>query len=181
MMMRCWQAVPAVFFAVVCYATSAGAASHGGLQASPVEVRATVPGMTASGGYLVIMNHGAVAERLIDVSAAFADRSEIHEMLNVEGVMKMRQRPQGIEIPAHQMVALEPGGLHLMFMGLKQTLNPGDAFEVMLTFESGHILTVPAEVKRPGDIGDANPHASMKHSHAHDHMKTGHDHSDHAN
>lgn len=153
------------------------AGSHGGIELSPVEVRATIPGMTASGGYLVIMNHGSVADRLVAVSTPVAAKSQIHEMMNEDGVMKMRHRSQGIEILPHQMVALKPGGLHLMFMGLNRTLNPDDEFAVTLTFESGHTATVTATVKRPGDLGAADPHAGMKHGHAHGSGEAGHDHS----
>ena len=153
------------------------AGSDGKIQLSPVEVRATVPGMTASGGYVVIMNHSHIADRLVEVSADFAKKAEIHEMLNDNGVMKMRQRAGGIEIPAHGKVALKPGGLHLMFMGLAQTLNAGDELEVTLTFESGQVITVPATVKRPGEISSDGAHGEMKHGEGHDH--SGHDHSGH--
>ena len=149
------------------------AGSDGKIHFSPVEIRATVPGMTASGGYVVIMNHGHMADRLVEVSADFAKKAEIHEMLNDNGVMKMRQRTQGIEIPAHGKVALKPGGMHLMFMGLTQTLNAGDELEVTLTFESGHVMTVPATVKRPGDILGGGTRSSMKQVEGHDHSGHG--------
>ena len=77
---------------------------------------------------------------------------------------------------------LKPGGLHLMFMGLAQTLNAGDELEVTLTLiRSGDYS--PCNVKRPGEISSDGAHGEMKHGEgAHDHSghdRSGHDHSGH--
>lgn len=141
------------------------------LTASDVEIRATVPGMTATGGYLTIQNHTGATERLVAVTAAFAARAELHTMIHENGVMKMRKLPDGIEIPAGGTVELEPGGLHLMLMGLSRTLEPGQTLEVELTFASGKTMRLPAHVKRPADIvasGDSGGHGDA-HSHSHGH------------
>ena len=44
-------------------------------------------------------------------------------------------------------MALEPGGINIMLMGLKQPLVLGDTVEVVLTFKSGEEVTVDAEVR----------------------------------
>ena len=90
--------------------------------------------------------------------------------------MKMRERDGGIEIPAGETVILKPGGLHIMFMGLRETMVPGEMREITLEFVSGHKATVPAMVLKPGDIksdGHGNGHSdensgSHKHKHSHD-------------
>ena len=138
-----------------------------GLMASDVQVRATAPGMMATGGYLTIHNHSDKAARLVGVAADFATKAEIHSMVHENGVMKMRPLPEGIEIPAGGTVKLAPGGLHLMLMGLTQILQAGQMLEVELTFASGQTLRVPAYVKRPGEISVGK-----------DEMPTGHGHSD---
>ena len=145
------------------------------LKASEVQLRATVPGMTATGGYLTIHNHAAEADRLVGVAADFAGRAEIHTMVHDNGVMKMRALPDGIEIPAGGMVELAPGGLHLMLMGLDRTLQAGQMLEVELIFASGRTLRLPAHVKRPGDIAVGDAGASGGHDHApgHTHKHSG--------
>ena len=149
------------------------AGGHAKIETSDIQLRATTPGMTVTGGYLTVHNHGQQAETLIGVTADFAAKSEIHEMIHDNGVMKMRPLKHGLEIPAGGMVTLKPGGLHLMLMGLTAPLTPGDMLEITLDFSSGHEITVPAHVKGPADItigkGDgADGHGhSQGHGHSH--------------
>lgn len=150
------------------------------LTASEVQIRATAPGMTATGGYLTIHNHSGVADRLVGVAADFAAKAEIHSMVHENGVMKMRSLPDGIEIPAGGMVELAPGGLHLMLMGLQQTLQSGQVLEVEITFASGRTLRLPAHVKRPSDIGFGDDGMSAGHGHSHSHSHN-HSHSNSGN
>ena len=156
---------------IVLVALIVGGAYAGGhfkVETSEIQLRATMPGMMATGGYLSLHNHGDSADRLTGVSAGFAKKSEIHEMTHDNGVMKMRPVKDGVEIPAGGMVTLKPGGLHLMFMGLSEPLKPGRMLEVTLEFASGHSVTVPAHVKGPADITIGNGEASHGHGHSHD-------------
>ena len=139
----------------------------GTLVISDIDIRATAPGMSATAGYLTITNHGMKADRLIAVKADFAERSMIHEMTNVDGIAKMRHLMGGVEVPAHGNVALEPGGLHLMFMGLKDTLAVGQTLSVTLVFEQAGAQKQHAMVKKPADIGgmSTDPKTKKKHSH----------------
>ena len=87
-------------------------------------------------------------------------------------VMKMREREDGIAVPAGGMAMLKPGGLHLMLMGLTETMRPGERRDVTLTFQSGYSVTVPAMVMKPGDIG--GPSHKHKHKHKHKHGAADH-------
>ena len=62
------------------------------------------------------------------------------------GMMTM-QPVESIEVPAGETVALEPGGYHVMLIGLVEDLEVGDTVEVTLEFESGETQAVTAEVK----------------------------------
>ena len=150
----------------------------GSLEIQKLQIRATAPGMKATGGYLTITNHGKADDALISASADFAGRVELHEMLMDGDVMKMRERKAGIAVPAGSTVMLKPGGLHLMLMGLKQTLQGGQKLEVELNFASGRTLRLPAHVKRPGEIsigdGESDGHGhSHDQSHNHSHSNSG--------
>ena len=161
------SALAAVFFLAAFTVGEAIAGSHSKIETSDIQLRATMPGMTATGGYLMIHNHGRKADRLIGVSADFAARSEIHEMIHDNGVMKMRPLDGGIEIPAGGMVTLKPGGMHLMLMGLAEPLEPGRMLELTLEFASGHSITVPAHVKGPADITIGTGDGANGHGHSH--------------
>jgi len=147
--------------------TEAIADSHAKIEVSDIQLRATMPGMTATGGYMTIHNHGQMPDTLIGLVANFAGKSEIHEMIHDNGVMRMRPVNGGIAIPAGGMVTLKPGGLHLMLMGLAAPLIPGQTYEITLEFGSGHSVTVPAHVKGPADITIGKDKASHGHGHSH--------------
>ena len=56
----------------------AGATSDSRLSFSPMQMRATAPGMPSSAAYLSIANHGDAADRLIAAKTVVARRWEIH-------------------------------------------------------------------------------------------------------
>ena len=55
----------------------------------------------------------------------------------------------GIEIPAGGSVTLEPGGKHLMVMGLTTDLTVGGTLDLDLVFQNAGTIKVTAEVKQP--------------------------------
>ena len=62
--------------------------------------------------------------------------------------MRMVPVPR-IEVHAGGPTELKPGGLHLMLVGLKRDLNPGDTITVRLRFETSSEITVTTEVRKP--------------------------------
>ncbi|MDD9877832.1 MAG: copper chaperone PCu(A)C [Magnetovibrio sp.] len=136
------------------------AASAGNLELTRAWARATPPRARNGAGYLTITNHGDDADRLIGASAPVAQRAELHTHLMEGGVMKMREIAGGIEIPAGATVALEPGGRHVMMMGLHKALKDGAMFPLTLVFAKGGQLTIPVHVKKtaPAKHGHGQPH-----------------------
>ncbi|MCU0274542.1 MAG: copper chaperone PCu(A)C, partial [Acidimicrobiales bacterium] len=60
----------------------------------------------------------------------------------------MTMRPvDGIDLPAGEAVALEPGGLHVMLLDLPAPLEIGQTYELTLTFEQAGEQTVTVEVR----------------------------------
>jgi len=111
-------------------------------------------------GYLEIVNSGETADRLIEVRADIP-RIEIHDIEDNDGVVKMVEMENGIEVPAGETVSLEPGGLHIMFMGLEGALVAGTEVPATLVFEqAGEVDVVFMIEERSGAV-------------------KGHDHSDH--
>ena len=112
--------------------------------------RATPGGAKIAGGYLKITNTGKSADRLVSAVSAGADRVEIHEMSMTDGVMKMRPLADGLTIKPGETVELKPGGLHMMFMDIKQPLKQGDKLRATLTFEKAGKLDVNFGVNAMG-------------------------------
>ena len=99
-----------------------------------------------TGGYLTISNLGKVQDVLINVSADFAMKSEIHEMKMEGDVMKMRSLENGLIIPAGGEIHLKPGGYHLMFIRLKQKMTAMDVHKITLTFKNSGSIIIPIPV-----------------------------------
>ena len=122
--------------------------------------RATPPGAPTAAGFLTIENPGDAADRLLGGSTEVADRVEIHEMSMANGVMTMRRLDEGLSIPPGGAVALEPGGYHLMLIGLGAPLAPGDTVPLTLTFERAGEVAVELTVEA---IGVGGAHDGMSH------------------
>ena len=91
--------------------------------------------------YMSILNEAAKDDRLVSASTRAARRSELHSTSETDdGIVRMQPLPEGIALPSRQPVALERGGLHLMLMGLKQSLAHGDEIALTLEFEEAGIL-----------------------------------------
>lgn len=115
-----------------------------------VWVPAPPGGAKVAAGYLVIENKGSQPERLLGGTFGLAGRVEVHEMTNIDGVMRMRPIEPGLDIPAGGRVVLESGGTHLMLMDLKEPLKAGDRFAGKLHFEKLGLLPVMLEVRSRG-------------------------------
>lgn len=118
--------------------------------------RPTAAGQAAGGGYLKLTNAGA-ADRLLSASSEVAASVELHTMTMDGNVMRMRQ-VEGIDVPAGQTVELKPGGLHIMFMGLKAPLKVGDKFPLKLKFEKAGEVTVTVNVEQPKAAAPEHKH-----------------------
>jgi copper(I)-binding protein len=123
--------------------------------------RASAGPVRNGAAYLTVHNAGA-ADSLIAVSGDIAERVELHTHLMEGDVMKMR-RVEAVEVPAHGMAALEPGGFHVMLIGLAQPLKEGQHFPLTLTFRDAGEVAVEVKVEAVGSMGPAGA-SSMGHS-----------------
>ena len=111
--------------------------------------RATPKGSDVGAGYMVVHNNGATPDTLTGGKADFAT-VEIHEMKKEDGVMKMTQMKNGLNIPAHGTVRLAPGGYHVMFTHLTKPLAKGEKVTATLDFEHAGPVTVDFPVQGVG-------------------------------
>ena len=87
-----------------------------------------VGGMT--GVFAKITNKTKKTITLVGGTSSFAPMVDVHQVVN--GVMS--HKPGGIKIAPGKTVTLQPGGLHVMLMGLKKTILPGTKVDLKLTF-----------------------------------------------
>ncbi len=146
----------------------AGESTTGSVKISAAWARATPNGATVGAGYMTITNSSSTPDRLVSGASDVSSRFEIHEMSMDNGVMRMRPMAQGLAIKPGDTVALEPGGNHIMFVGLKQPLMQGDHVKATLTFEKAGNVEVDFTVEgigaqtggnaMPGMSGDMKMH-----------------------
>jgi copper(I)-binding protein len=120
--------------------------------------RATLPNAPVGAGYITITNKGTADDTLVSATSPVAGVTQIHEMKMESDVMKMSELPDGLVIPAGQSVTLAPGGLHIMFMDLKEPLAEGSLVPVTLTFATAGTVEVQLVV---GSINADEPEHDM--------------------
>jgi periplasmic copper chaperone A len=107
--------------------------------------RPTPPAATVGVVYLALTNAGRTADRLIGLSSPVAHTVEIHESRTIQGMMQMRAL-EAVDCPPGAVVKIEPGGLHIMLVGLNQPLTAGMEFPLSLRFRDAGVLTVKVPV-----------------------------------
>lgn len=128
----------------------------------------------ANAGAVYLQVTSSDADRLIGASVdpSVAGTVELHETVMVDGDMSgdassgedasreesgggmdagsgamTMQQVAGIDLPAGETVALEPGGLHIMLLDLAAPLELGQEFDLTLEFENSGEQVVPIEVR----------------------------------
>jgi len=117
--------------------------------------RATAPGVEVGAAYMVIKG-GSRDDRLVGASSERAAMVHLHDVLEEDGVAKMRSTEE-VEIPAGQRVELAPKGKHLMLMGLDAPLVAGQTFTLVLRFADSAEQTVTVTV-REATAEASHPH-----------------------
>lgn len=98
--------------------------------------------------YLRLVNGGSQADYLLSGASPAAAAVEIHETKMVDGMMKMQPIPR-LEVPAGGQVALEPGGLHIMLIGMSRSLSAGESLSLRLRFERAGEMELQVPVREP--------------------------------
>jgi periplasmic copper chaperone A len=99
--------------------------------------RATVQGQMATGAFMKLTAKEG-ARRV----------TEVHEMVLVDNVMKMRALP-GLDLPAGKLVELKPGGYHVMLLDLKAPLQKDTTIPMTLVFKDAKGVESKTELKVP--------------------------------
>ena len=107
--------------------------------------RPTPPTIATGVVYFAITNRGSREDTLVAASTPMAASVEFHESRTVGGLMQMRQLAV-VKCPAHATVKIEPGGVHVMLIGLRAPLAPGTDFPLTLRFATAGELTVQVHV-----------------------------------
>lgn len=91
-------------------------------------------------GYLSVTNDGETPDRLIEVRSSYP-RTTLHQTRMQNGVARM-EHVADLEIAPGETVTLEPGGMHIMFMGID-----GRPFEIDEKVPATLVFEVAGEIE----------------------------------
>ena len=139
-------------------------------------VKAADDGMTAVFGEL--RNNTDEDINLVEAKYADAKMVELHETEgDGSGGMSMQEKEGGFTIPTGESLHFEPGGDHIMIMGLEKAIKPGEQISLDLVTADGETVEVTAVAKEySGAQEDYSPGEAE--GSGDDHSEHG-DHSDH--
>jgi copper(I)-binding protein len=100
-----------------------------------------------SAAYMTITNGTLADDTLVGVATSAAASASLHETSTDPSGMTGMHPVDGIKIPAGGTVKLEPGGYHVMLMGLTGDLTAGQTVRLTLTFSGAGAIEVSAEVR----------------------------------
>ena len=134
---------PVFMFSTVAPATAATPAE---VSISSAWVKASeysdhIGGMT--GVFGKITNKTKKTITLIGGSSSFAPMVAVHQVVN--GVMS--EKPGGLQIAPGKTVILQPGGFHVMLMGLTKKILPGTKVDIKLAFKGAKSVALNLTAK----------------------------------
>ena len=122
------------------------AVSNGVVRVSGATAR-SAPAGGVSAVFFDVENTAGAADTLVAARAEAAEQVEVHRTTTGADGMRGMEEVPGVAVPAGGAVAFEPGGLHVMLVGLRSDLAEGDTVYVDLDFARGPSLTLPAPVR----------------------------------
>ncbi|WP_310498650.1 copper chaperone PCu(A)C [Sandarakinorhabdus sp.] len=137
----------------VLLATSAAAHDYraGNIAIDHPVIRVASPVSKTGAGYLTLVNKGAAADRLLAVITTASARADLHGTIAAGNVMQMRAQAGGVPVPAGATVRFAPGGLHIMFIGLRQAMPSGSTVAATLRFEKAGDVAVSFKAESAAD------------------------------
>ena len=151
--------LPAALAAAVVLAQPAAAAD---ISVQDPFARASAGMAQVGAAFMTLKNTSAANDQLVAASSPVSATAELHNHIKDGDIIRMRQVPS-IDVPAGGTVALQPGGLHVMLIGLKQPLREGETFPLTLTFAHAGAVTVEVPVKSAGEMAPMPGMPGMQH------------------
>ncbi|MEQ8248298.1 MAG: copper chaperone PCu(A)C [Alphaproteobacteria bacterium] len=123
-----------------------GHAAVGPVSIDGAYVRESLGRAPNSGAYLTLRS--TAPDRLVAVESPAAERVELHtHMMDNDNVMRMRP-VDGIDVAPGAPTLLQPGGFHIMLLGVHAPLVAGATIPLTLTFEKAGSVSLEVPVRR---------------------------------
>ena len=133
-------------FALFLVAALAACSQPAGPEIAEPWTRATAGDASTAAVFMTIRSDSA--DRLTGASTPAAGKTDLMTMEMDGGAMTMAY-VDAIEIPAGELVSLDPSGLHVWLEDLKEPLEAGQSFPLVLEFEKAGEQRVEVTVIAP--------------------------------
>jgi copper(I)-binding protein len=159
--LRSWMRIGglAVFSAVVVtgFVVVASCGGNGDDAEATPTPNAVAGKLTINGGWVRIstndvaaayfqVKNGGLDDTLESVKASVGSAAQIHETITEGASSKMQEVTDGVDVPANGELTLDPGGYHVMIMGLTSPLSEGDSVDLTLQFKNAGAVTIKVPV-----------------------------------
>lgn len=124
-------------------------------------VRLVPPVSETTAAYFDLINKGERDRVLVRVNSNAAKHTEMHVVTGAHGVTAMKP-VEKFDVHSGKTLSFEPGGRHIMLIGLNSPLQDGETITLQLEFADGEKLDVSLTVRR--DAGGAD-HSHHHHEH----------------
>ena len=141
-------------------AESASQSDSPSLPSSELEIEDPWARPAPSGGnsamYMTLANGQDTADTLASVTLPIADRVEVHESYQKEDGTSGMRPIDTLAVAPKSRLKLEPGGRHVMLIGLSQPLEAGSQIVLNVEFAQAGLkrLRVPIQNQPPSDSGE---------------------------
>ncbi|OGO16123.1 MAG: hypothetical protein A2Y93_03075 [Chloroflexi bacterium RBG_13_68_17] len=116
-----------------------------GIRVEDAWVRPALAGSN-SAVYFRLVNHGQ-SDQLIAVRTEAAPEAAVHRTrMDAQGRLHM-QAQEAVDIPQDGEVVFEPGGLHVMLLGVTRDLLLDELISITLVFEKGGEMAIDVPVE----------------------------------
>lgn len=132
-------------------------------------VRLPPPVADTAAAYMTITNHGGQDVEITEIVTDIAKSPEFHSMEMHDSMMHM-QKMEKVIVPAHGGISFDPGGNHLMLIGLTRALKAGEHLMITLKTSDGQSIMIHATVRDMRSHSEHTDQNSNDAQHGHHNM-----------
>ena len=119
-------------------------------------VRSLPPGAAVAAAYGSLMNHGSDTVTIVNVTSKTGTEAQMHDVI-ADGDQRKMVRLNSVEIAPGESLVFEPGGRHIMLLGITDAPEEGGDVALCAVSAMGTEACTPAPVTRQAP-GETEPH-----------------------
>ena len=123
-------------------------------------VRSLPPGAAVAAAYGSLMNHGSDTVTIVNVTSKTGTEAQMHDVI-ADGDQRKMVRLNSVEIAPGESLVFEPGGRHIMLLGITDAPEEGGDVALCAVSAMGTEACTPAPVTRQA------PGETERHGHHH--------------